>query len=228
MNRQRIMTIPTVPQVLLNFFSFVICCLIVFSIFLTARTYVQLIMAVIIYPICIYFVFKIFPRKSGKYYKKAIPADYIKAESAEEGVQAENKTKITVADIDRRVFLRLIGGAGIALFIFSLFNRKAESILFKGDSPSNANGLVALRDPSGATISPAKSQPTDGYLISQIDDNSRDTFVGYTDNDGRWYIMKQNETGAFRYVRGNSDFPGNWNNRARLKYDYYNNVFKSN
>ena len=33
------------------------------------------------------------------------------------------------------------------------------------------------------------------------------------------------DTGSFRYVRGNSNFAGGWNNREHLKYDYYVNVF---
>lgn len=137
----------------------------------------------------------------------------------------KSENAMGIADIDKRVFLKLIGGVGLSLFIFSLFNKKAETLFFK-NAPGVITGTVALEDGTGKKIDPARNQPTDGFSIAEIDD-SIITYYGFTNKDGAWFVTREDtETGSFRYARGESNFPHNWTNRENLKYDYFNNVFK--
>ncbi len=215
---------------ILTYCIFIIAGLMVGATFVTARTYFQLAAGIFLYPLLAYFILKAFPRKAFRFYfsRQSVTA-VIKfpVKSAEE-VEAETikprKDSWGIADIDKRTFLKLIGGAGVALFLFSIFNRKAESPFFgKATTVSTA---IPLQDAAGNKIDPAQSQPTDGYKISEIDDNII-TFYGFTNKDDAWFIMREDtDTGSFRYTRGKSDFPGSWTNRKKLKYDYYSNVFR--
>jgi hypothetical protein len=139
--------------------------------------------------------------------------------------------RIVISDIDKRVFLKLIGSAGVFLFLFSLFNRKAENLFYKslpdkGKAYFDRKGFFdseeARANGKGTGIA---GQPTDEYGISEIE--SGDTsFYGYTKLGGAWYIMKvDTATNSFRYVRGDKNFPDSWKKREKLKYDYFGNVF---
>lgn len=216
-------------RILLNYLSFIVACWVVLVAFITAQTYLQLAGAVLLFPLIVYFIFKIFPRKARRHSKRAETAAQQSAavqpmaKSAEKiGIESRS---ISISDIDKRVFLKLIGGAGVALFLFSIFNKRAENTLFKNLAPSQAPGAVSIQDNAGNKINPAQTQPTDGYRISEIDDDVI-SFHGFTNKDGAWYIMKGSaESGAFRYVIGSSNFPENWTKRKNLRYDYYSNVF---
>ncbi len=126
-----------------------------------------------------------------------------------------------VIDVDRRVFLKLIGSAGVTLFMFALFTKKAQAAFF-GSVPGP--GIVGLKDSAGNKIDPAIKKRTDGYKISQIDDASP-AFYGFIDPTGAWYIQKEDSTGNYRYTKGSTSFSTNWTNRATLTYDYFNIVF---
>ena len=207
---------------------FIIATIVVFGMFTTATSYIQLTVAIISYPLLVYFAFVIFPRKhfpsAPTLHEATVGATVDLQTERAESIKTDN---ISITDIDKRVFLKLIGAAGISLFLFSLINRKAEGLFFRGLGSSSVSGRLALEDTKGNKINPAQNQPTDGYRISEIDDNHTG-FFGFINQTGAWYVMKQDqETGAFRYARGNSDFPGNWTNREKLKYDYFSTVFSA-
>lgn len=211
----------------LTYSGLIIAGLVVTGAFLTATSYTQLAVAVLLYPMLVYSAFKAFPRKVQIYPSNtpvtvAIPSLVKTVENVE---PVKEKTMIGITDIDKRVFLKLIGGAGLTLFLFSLFNKRAEGLFFKNLPAPEASGSVSLQDTSGKKIDPAQHQVTDGYQISEIDD-SIIAFYGFTHNGGAWYIMKvESDAGSIRYVKGESGFPNNWNSRENLKYDYYNNIF---
>ena len=215
---------------ILTYCSFIIACLLVAAAFMTATTYIQLAVAILLYPLLVLFAFKTFPRKTRGYPSEKPLTDSAPVKPTEIALPAGRQagsTKIEsvdITDIDKRAFLKLIGGAGFSLFLFSIFNKKAEG-LFPGIAPAGP-GLTLLKDSAGNKIDPAQSQPTDGYRISEIDDNII-TFYGFTNKDGAWFVMKEDtDTGSFRYSRGNGNFPGSWENRENLKYDYFSNVFR--
>lgn len=206
---------------------FIIATLVVFGMFISATTYIQLAVAIVTYPLLVYIAFVVFPRKHFSHH--ALPSSTIALESplVAQKTESGRTESVGIADIDKRVFLKLIGGAGISLFLFSLISKKTEGLFFRGVQPiaPPVSGKLALEDLSGNKVNPAQSQPTDGYGIAEIDD-SLISFYGFTNKDGAWYVMREDpDNGSFRYARGNSNFPDNWTNREKLNYDYFSNVF---
>ncbi len=124
-------------------------------------------------------------------------------------------------ELDRRLFLKLIGSAGISVLMLALFTKKSHAAFF-GSVPGP--GTVALKDTTGAQVDPAIKHPTDGYRINQLDDSSP-AYYGFTEKGGAWFIMKEDSSGNYRYTKGTSDFSTNWTGRAALSYDYYDVIF---
>ena len=246
-------------KLLLTYCSFVIACLVVVVAFMTATTYTQLVVAILLYPMFVYFALKVFPRKARsnpskksvtevpppvKSAEEAIPAylnlnpethpslrgseDHLGSRTTESKtgrqVEAAKRESVGISDIDKRAFLKLIGGTGLAFFLYSIFNKKAEG-LFPGMAPA-APGLTLLKDTAGNKIDPAQKKPLDDYSISDIE-NGTISFYGFISKDGAWYIMRlDTNTGAFRYTKDKSNFRANWTNRANLKYDFFDSIFK--
>ena len=199
----------------LTYSGFVIASILMVLVFVTAKTYPQLTIAVVLYPLLAYFALKLFPRKNPKapVFTTKIPARSVQK------VEEVKREKVDVADIDKRIFLKLVGTAGISFFLFSLLGRRVESLLFGRAIDSGTNSIGTI--PAGQT----ESLPTEGYRITEVDDGVI-AFYGFTNKDSSWLIMRgDTEAGSFRYVRGKSNFPGNWNSRENLKYDYYHNLF---
>lgn len=142
--------------------------------------------------------------------------------STNEPLEPEIITDPDVADVNRRLFLKLIGGAGLSVFMMSLFTDRAHAAFF-GSMP--VPGAMTIKDSTGAAIDPAEKQPTDGYEISEIDDAATPAYYGFVHKTGAWYISREDANGSYRYVKGPSDFPTAWANRATLTYDYFDNVF---
>ena len=208
----------------LTYSGFAIAGLVVATVFLTARTYTQLGGAVLIYPLLVYLTYELFMRKDSKTETPFVVVP--KAAEKEEKVDIETakieKEGVNVVDIDKRAFLKLIGAAGLSFFLFSIISRKSESLFF---GKALGSGTTALEDSSGKLINPSERQPTDGYRISEIDEDDF-TFYGFINNIGGWFIMKENsDSGSFRYAKGDANFPGGWSGRKNLKYDYFHEVF---
>ncbi len=129
-----------------------------------------------------------------------------------------------VKDINRRLFLKLIGSAGFSAFFLSLVTKDAQAAFF-GSVPGP--GTVALKDTSGAKIDPAKHHPTDGYEISDIEDASSPAYYGFVHKTGAWYIIKEASDGTYRYVKGSSSYSTGWTDRAdpSTTYQYFDIVF---
>lgn len=208
---------------LIKYISFVMMCFLVIWVFITATNFIQLAAGILIYPLLILFAYKIFSNGKRIYSPKktvnTISAFIKTAEKEKEAI----KPGIGISDIDKRVFLKLIGGTGIALFLFSLFNRRPEEVLFKN---LPAQDKISLTDSEGRKISPAQNQPLDGFKIAEIEDSAI-SFYGFVNKDDAWYILRVDiASGSFRYAKGERDFPGSWKGRENLGYDYFNNVFK--
>lgn len=209
---------------ILIYCSFITGSLIVIMTFMTSKTYAQLAVAIFLFPLPVYFAFKAFPRKTLRYSSKKPVTQIQQPVKLAEKAETAKRENLNIADIDKRAFLKLLGTAGISLFLFSIFNKKVDS-LFPKNLPES--GKVSLEDTESAKTELSQHQPTDGYKISEIDDNVI-AYHGFVNKDGAWFIMKQDtNTGSFRYTKGDSDFPGSWINRENLKYDYFNNVFSN-
>lgn len=197
-------------------FSFVMALALVVATFITAKSYTQLGVAIILYPLLAFFAYKVFENSLWRpFLKKPQAAMQYAAVSA--GVEDFKKEGVSVADIDKRLFLKVIGATGLSFFLISLFGRRVENFLF-GQNQTTQPTLTGKT--SAASLS-----PTDGYTISEIDEGIVGYF-GFINKDGEWFIMKRDtDNGTFRYTKGKSDFPGNWKMRENLKYDYFHNVF---
>lgn len=228
-----IFKIKTGSKILL-YYDFILVTVMAMMGFVTASTVSQLVSAILFCPLAFYFWLLVIPgRKRPLTMSKdsgmetidaAIPEekDTEKAVPKLEREKVEDEKFDMGFDMDRRKFVKLIGTTGLALFLFSLFSRKAGAPFF-GSAPAPP-GTVGLKDSSGTLIDPAVKQPTDGYKISEIDD-SNPTYFGFVDKTSKWFIMQETDTGAFRYVKGDINFATNWTNRASLTYDYYDAIF---
>jgi hypothetical protein len=212
---------------LLLYYSFVLTTIMAVMGFVGTQSTPELLSAGLFLPMAFYFWSLALPRRNKKL---PIPAevslDVVKAEIEEGRAQAlpkalPAKNQTRNLDADRRMFLKLIGSAGLTLFFFAVFTRRAQAAFF-GSVPGP--GTVAIKDTTGAQIDPAIKHPTDGYRISQIDD-STPAYYGYLNKDGAWFIMKEDSNGDYRYAKGNSNFSTNWANRTSLTYDYFDAVF---
>lgn len=94
-------------------------------------------------------------------------------------------------------------------------------------APEVGSAIILPAEASGVGLIFEKAtgeQSVDEYQIANIDEDDIG-YYGYNNKDGGWYIIKIDTDGSFRYSRGNTDFPANWERRDKLEYDYFNNVF---
>jgi len=148
----------------------------------------------------------------------------------EKSYQAEELTEITdaeseefgIKDMDRRKFLKLLGGTSMGMFIMAMFVPKNASAAFFGSVPGP--GTVSLKDTSGNQIDPAIKAPTDGYNITEIDDSGSPAYYGFVDKDGNWYITEE-VSGTYLYFKGSTNFSASWTGRAGLSYNYFDLIF---
>lgn len=194
---------------------------IVVLVFVTATSVIQLIIATALYVLVAYLALITFPRKV--YISTSAPTTAnLPTNTPPTEVTAIQETS-NVEDDDKRSFLKLISISGISLLFYWLFTKKGKGPLFGG--ASEESGTVAIQNTEGNQINPAESQATDGYKITEVDD-SIIAYYGFTHKNDSWFIMRlDTDSGSFRYTRGESKFAGSWNNREKLKYDYYTNVF---
>ncbi|KKR10949.1 MAG: hypothetical protein UT39_C0013G0012 [Candidatus Woesebacteria bacterium GW2011_GWA1_39_21] len=196
--------------------------------FISSQSYYQLGVAVVFYLVLVYYAYRLFIHKKKVPVTAMLQAPAVANPNSTQSQNTTAKEKgekqdLTVIDIDKRAFLKLIGATGISFFLLSLLNRKIGTPLLGGGT---GFGVTAIENTSGQKIDPAQRQPTDSYLISEIDDGQI-TYYGFTNPQGEWFIMREDtENGTFRYAKGDPNFQINWENRETLNYDYYYNVFK--
>lgn len=205
----------------ITYSTFTIALLSVIVLFVTAKTYTQLAFAVIAYPAFAFLVLKLFPRNNNNEREITIHLPVHESVETVSADETTTKSKVEIADVDRRAFLKLIGVAGVSFFLFSLFSKKAQ-IPFFGKMGSSDS--ITIKDTKGIAVDPAERQPLDGYQISEIEDNVI-AYYGFINKKGEWYIMKEDtENSSFRYAKGDTGFPQGWTNRNKLKYDYFSNL----
>lgn len=81
------------------------------------------------------------------------------------------------------------------------------------------NTIANLRFPVPNVI----TDPLIAYKVADVDDSGTVKYYGQIANDGKWVIMKEDDTTTpktFRYSAGSGSYPTNWTNRASLTYDY--------
>ena len=228
---------------LMLYYDFILTTIMTVMGFAGASSMSQFLSAVLFLPLALYFWLLVWPKRNNQLplpdnMVPVIVKAKIKEEKIIKGKIKKLEGEIIMPhektgrnfDLDRRMFIKLIGSTGIMLFLFSLFTKKAEAAFF-GSVPGP--GTLALKDTAGNKIDPAEKHPTDGYKIAQVDDTSSSTYAyyGFTNKDGAWFIQRETLTGEnagdYRYARGSSSFSGNWLNRGSQSpdYDYFDEVF---
>lgn len=226
----------TLIKNILKYYSFLVLSLMGIIGFLNVNSLAQMVSAVLFYPLTVYIWLQIVPRRKRaielpvvlKTKKRVIKkAKTKKQETEDEAVELAlegEEIDTRNIDIDKRAFIKLIGSAGMSVFMLSLFTKKAQAAFF-GSVPGP--GTVALKDTSGNQIDPAEKHPTDGYKVVQLDDGTT-SYYGFQNKDGAWFIMQEDASGNYRYTKGSSDFTNattGWPNRADLTYGYFETIF---
>jgi len=210
---------------LIQYYSFVIVAILTIIGFTSAGNVGQLLPAILTFPLLVYFGLAIAPKRS-----RAVVLPKMQSAKGEK-IEVGQVTKLKPGfDLDRRAFLKLIGSAGITVFLFSIFAKRAEAAFF-GSVPGP--GTVAIKDATGTVINPAIKHPTDGYRINQVDDTSSATYsyYGFTNKDGAWFIMREVtsgvDAGQYRYTKGTSGFAAGWADRVDpdTPYNYFDEIF---
>ena len=191
------------------YYCFIITMTVVSIGFLSSLDLPQFLSALIFSPMAIYFLVLVWPRR-----KTALPFNKTELKSL--------LVPTPKLDVNRRDFLKLIGSAGILALIMGLFGRKNSISPLLGGGGGYES--ITLKDTSGNVINPAENSPTDGYSISQIDD-SVPSYFGFINKNGNWFIMREGEDSAYRYIKGEGNFSSSWANRTRLDYNYFDRVF---
>lgn len=210
-------------QKAITYSSFLIASFVVTALFITSSDYTQLAIAVTLYPFLIYIAYELFVRTKNL---TPPPAPQVTRVNEVQVAPVETvKETSTISDIEKRAFLKLVGAAGISFFLFSLFNKKLNPLSIGGNSLGSGT-LFGPDNVDGTKTEAMSTQPLDGYKISEIDDIEEVSYYGFINKDGGWLIMRQDaDTSTFRYTKGDSDFPKNWEKRGQFMYDYFYNVF---
>ena len=213
----------------LSFYNFALISILSISGLANAQTNSQRLMSLFFIPVALYFGVQAFNKrrrtstKTPSHPQSLTPTiTQSLGRSSTQVLEPEMLTDQEVSDVNRRLFLKLIGSAGLATFTFSLFTKRAHAAFF-GSVPGP--GTVAIKNTSGDPIDPAEKEPTDGYEVNDVDDAAIPAYYGFLDKDGRWYITREDSSGGYRYVRGSSSYSSNWTTRATLSYDYFDSVF---
>ena len=64
----------------------------------------------------------------------------------------------------------------------------------------------------------------DGYVCTDIDDDSEPKYYGFTRPDGSWVIMKITLGATVRYARGSTGYTTNWTAHTTITYYYWYEV----
>lgn len=204
-------TKPNKGHKIVLYYDFILTSIMAISGFLGAKNTPELISALMFVPLSIYFWLLVIPTT-----KTAI---HISLEKTEEKQSSEKHNEVEgELDPDRRTFLKIAGSVGLGVFFLSVFSKRFENNILNGKlyGLSGSKGLQSGNPGSKTDVS--------GYEISEIDD-ANPTYFGFIDKDGKWYIMKETDSGSFRYARGQNNFSVNWATRDKLSYGYYNKIF---
>lgn len=210
------------------FISYCLAITIVFTLvsIVSARSLFETIAAIFYLPLVLYFLKELLRRRThffshpvaaARSETKATPFPITREQLQDNLAAAPIPERGRVIDADRRVFLKLIGSAGISVFMLALFTKKAQAAFF-GSVPGP--GVVALKDTAGNKIDPALHHPTAGFKIAQLDDTSSSTYAyyGFVNKTGAWYLQRETltgvDTGQYLYSTGPSAFSTAWTNRA--------------
>lgn len=205
-------------------YSFIFSIIILVADLVNVKKISDLILVGIVMPLPIYLILN-FIKEIKLVFRKVTKKE---EKSAVAKVMADNEEK-TNLDESKRKFLKLLAGTGLTTVILYLFNPKKAGAAFFGSG--GGSGVITLKDTDGNKISPAVNSPTDGFGICDIATVETNNYYGYTDKNGRWYILKENATGnSFQYAsRLNNQevvvYSTAWTGKTGLIYGNFKDAF---
>ena len=128
-----------------HYFAFAVACFFVIAAFITATNFTQLALAALLYPILMFFAYKMYT-KPKRVQEKILTTDDVRADESTAKKPAE---RIVISDVDKRVFLKFIGSAGVFLKKLKIFSIKvclslADLSLIKKRLPGPVPSLQLL------------------------------------------------------------------------------------
>ncbi|MCX6703560.1 MAG: hypothetical protein NTV02_02650 [Candidatus Zambryskibacteria bacterium] len=90
--------------------------------------------------------------------------DKVFLDTSPEDIKHVKELAKNIDDADKRLFLKVLGGAGVGLFAASLFPKKADALIAGGSPTSN---VVGLRNTSNVRINPATEATLQSLLTGQ-------------------------------------------------------------
>lgn len=108
-----------------------------------------------------------FYRTPNKYSFTLVPVKRdtpFSATTSPEEIKHVKELAKTIDDTDKRMFLKVLGGAGLGLFATSLFPKKADALIAGGAPTSN---IVGIKNASNVRISPATETTLQSLLTGQ-------------------------------------------------------------
>ncbi len=209
------------PKKTLTYCCFALAALIVAGVFITATSYIQLGLAIILYPILAFIVYKTFLVEESTSVRPVatVAATVVPAVS---DTKHAGREILGISDTDKREFLKFVGATSVALLLYTIVSKIPKGPLSK--TMSGSENTVVQNIPGGDYKQNPPHQSS-GYSISEIDDDII-SFYGFINKGGQWYIMRvDTDAGSVRYIQGENDFSKSWAKRKELKYDYSNNIF---
>lgn len=201
---------------------FLVAVLFVVAMFITSKSYEQLGLSVVLYPLVAYFAYTLFVCKKPKsVITPAISENQTVATSAfqnpvQQSALAENSSK-DVVDIDKRAFLKIVGATGLSYLVFSILGKRIETSIFQ----TTGNAFQS----SSNNRAPEPLNTFENYRITEIGYDNLVTYYGFVSNEGSWIIMKEDSgNNSFRYSSGDANFESSWNIRETLRYVYFHDL----
>jgi hypothetical protein len=134
-----------------------------------------------------------------------------------------------VGQIDdrRRKFLKVLTSTGLATVLLYFLNAKKAQAAFFGSVPGP--GTISIKDSEGKKIDPAVNSPTDGYTVSNVDDDTFPNYYGFINKDSNWYIQMAGSDGTFLFANNSNNtvdsYSDAWTGRTTLTYNSFDVAF---
>jgi len=160
---------------------------------------------------------------------RTVKNNYFKTKKKETNEIEEIVEEQEVGQIDdrRRKFLKVLTSTGLATVLLYFLNAKKAQAAFFGSVPGP--GTISIKDSEGKKIDPAVNSPTDGYTVSNVDDDTFPNYYGFINKDSNWYIQMAGSDGTFLFANNSNNtvdsYSDAWTGRTTLTYNSFDVAF---
>lgn len=104
------------------------------------------------------------PKREKSFDVSSLPQDFLLSEETPLASHVEYENDPNVRDVNKRLFLKLLGGAGLGIFASTLFPKKSDALVL-GNTPTS--NVVGVRNVANAKINPATEESLQTLLKGQ-------------------------------------------------------------